>query len=91
MVAEDNGNKNVTAHWWNAALYDHNTGKPFAAFYELKNFVGDDTAVSTVEAERFLSSQHVITIDGRQVGNSDQVARLPKGIYIVGNKKRIRN
>ena len=88
---EDNGNKNVTAHWWNAALYDHNTGKPFAAFYELKNFVGDDTAVSTVEAERFLSSQHVVTIDGRQVGNSDQVARLPKGIYIVGNKKRIRN
>ena len=88
---EDNGNKNVTAHWWNAALYDHNTSKPFAAFYELKNFVGDDTAVSTVEAERFLSSQHVVTIDGRQVGNSDQVARLPKGIYIVGNKKRIRN
>lgn len=88
---EDNGNKNVTAHWWNAALYDHNTGKPFAAFYELKNFVGDNTAVSTVEAERFLSSQHVVTIDGRQVGNSDQVARLPKGIYIVGNKKRIRN
>jgi arabinogalactan endo-1,4-beta-galactosidase len=88
---EDNGNKNVTAHWWNAALYNHDSGKPFAAFYELKNFVGDDTAVSTVEAERFLSSQHVVTIDGRQVGNSDQVARLPKGIYIVGNKKRIRN
>ena len=35
---EDNGNKNVTSSWWNAALYDHNTGKPYAAFYELKNF-----------------------------------------------------
>jgi arabinogalactan endo-1,4-beta-galactosidase len=35
---EDNGNKNVTNSWWNAALYDHNTGKPYAAFYELKNF-----------------------------------------------------
>ena len=35
---EDNGNKNVTNNWWNAALYDHNTGKPYAAFYELKNF-----------------------------------------------------
>ena len=36
---EDNGNKNVTAEWWNAALYNHNTGQPYSAFYELKNFL----------------------------------------------------
>ena len=36
---EDNGNKMVTNSWWNAALYDHNTGKPYAAYYELKSFV----------------------------------------------------
>lgn len=35
---EDNGNKNVTNSWWNAALYNHNTGQPYAAFYELKAF-----------------------------------------------------
>ena len=35
---EDNGNKNVTSGWWNAALYNHNTGQPYAAFYELKAF-----------------------------------------------------
>ena len=35
---EDNGNKGVSNKWWNAALYDHDTGKPYAAFYELKAF-----------------------------------------------------
>ena len=35
---EDNGNKNVTSGWWNAGLYNHDTGKPYAALYELKNF-----------------------------------------------------
>jgi arabinogalactan endo-1,4-beta-galactosidase len=35
---EDNGNKGVSSKWWNAALYDHDTGKPYAAFYELKAF-----------------------------------------------------
>ena len=43
---EDNGNKNVTNNWWNAALYNHNTGKPYSAFYELKAFRdGDDTGI----------------------------------------------
>jgi len=84
---EDNGNKNVTAHWWNAALYDHNTGKPFAAFYELKNFVGDDTAVSTVEADQLPSPTRIFTLDGRQVRADGQTQSLPRGTYIVGNRK----
>jgi len=43
---EDNGNKNVTANWWNAALYNHNTGKPYAAFYELKNFNDESAGIN---------------------------------------------
>lgn len=35
---EDNGNKGVTDNWWNTALYNHDTGQPWAALYELKNF-----------------------------------------------------
>ena len=45
---EDNGNKMVTDSWWNAALYNHNTGQPYAAFYELKNFVGSAAGVGRV-------------------------------------------
>ena len=84
---EDNGNKNVTAHWWNAALYDHNTSKPFAAFYELKNFVGDDTAVGTIEADQLSSPTRIFTLDGRQVRADGQTQSLPRGTYIVGNRK----
>ena len=42
---EDNGNKGVIDGIWNAALYNHDTGMPYAAFYELKKFVSgeDDT------------------------------------------------
>ena len=40
---EDNGNKMVTSSWWNAGLYNHDTGQPYTALYELKNFVTDST------------------------------------------------
>ena len=46
---EDNGNASVTDSWWNAALYNHDTGKPYAAFYELQAFTGaviDDSDVT---------------------------------------------
>ncbi len=43
---EDNGNKQVTNNWWNAALYDHNSGQPYAAFYELSAFAQGSTAIT---------------------------------------------
>ena len=58
---EDNGNKMVTSYWWNAGLYNHETGQPYAAFYELKNFVGNSPgfepyAVLTTDTTSVLSS-----------------------------------
>jgi len=47
---EDNGNKQVTNHWWNAALYNHDTGQPFAALYELKNFNKATTGLQSAKA-----------------------------------------
>ena len=47
---EDNGNKNVANSWWNAALYNHNTGKPYAAFYELKNFNNEGAGINELTA-----------------------------------------
>ena len=48
---EDNGNKQVTNNWWNAALYDHNSGQPYAAFYELSTFAQGSTAITAPQAK----------------------------------------
>ena len=81
---EDNGNKNVTDNWWNAALYNHSTGKPYAAFYELKNF---DAGTSGIQSVQKISAEddYWYTIDGRRLNN----APSSKGIYIHQQKKVI--
>ena len=73
---EDNGNKSVTDSWWNAALYNHNTGKPYAAFYELKNFaISTDLNLLTREKE---TDSDWYSLNGLQY------TRKPakKGVYI---------
>lgn len=80
---EDNGNKNVTSGWWNAALYNHNTGQPYPAFYELKNFL-NSTDISSVE----LSAQDDntwYTLDGKRLIDVPS----KKGLYIHKGKKVI--
>ena len=54
---EDNGNKNVTAKWWNAALYNHSTGKPYAALYELKNFINDPAGIEQITGTQGCTTQ----------------------------------
>ena len=82
---EDNGNKNVTNSWWNAALYDHATGKPYAAFYELKNFNGGSADIQDIRSEKANKDQAWYTLNGRQLNS------MPKerGIYINQHQKRI--
>ena len=91
---EDNGNKNVTNSWWNAALYDHSTGKPYAAFYELKKFAGNDTSVQPTQADEGKETAWY-TLDGRKIVN-DKFQTLPlggvgggftHGIYVHKGKK----
>ena len=86
---EDNGNKGVTNNWWNAALYNHNTGKPYAAFYELKNFNDGGTGISESEKIRVnsekLATAQWYTLDGRKFASQP----LAKGLYINKNKKII--
>lgn len=83
---EDNGNKNVTTDWWNAALYNHNTGQPYAALYELKNFLGDPAGIEGLHTQRSTADGAYYTLDGRKL--SGQPAT--KGIYIHNGKKIIR-
>ena len=81
---EDNGNKNVTSGWWNAALYNHNTGKPYAALYELKNFTGEGTGIKAINREP-INNSHWFTPDGRML----QSPPTQKGLYIHHGKKII--
>ena len=86
---EDNGNKNVTYGWWNAALYNHETGKPYAAFYELKKFLGDNTSVSMIETPAIAALNNIYSMDGMLISNNGNTASLPKGMYIIGKRKTI--
>lgn len=79
---EDNGNKSVTNKWWNAALYNHSTGKPYAAFYELKNFAEGSAGISSVRSNR-RTDDSWYSLDGRRyIGKPDR-----KGIYINNGRK----
>ena len=82
---EDNGNKNVTSSWWNAALYNHDTGIPYAAFYELKNFNNGGSGLQTIMTERGSEDNTWYSIDGRRLGNEPSKS----GIYINHGKKKI--
>ena len=81
---EDNGNKGVTSSWWNAALYNHNTGQPYAALYELKNF-NDGSAGMQIVRSTDNKDGAWYTLDGRKLNETPQ----KKGIYINNNKKVI--
>ena len=79
---EDNGNKQVTKNWWNAALYDHNTGKPYTALYELKNFIVGSSSIGTVNHAHITNNQTWYTLDGRRLSDKPSA----KGIYIHNEK-----
>ena len=82
---EDNGNKGVTNSWWNAALYNHDTGKPYAAFYELKNFNNGSSGFQDVKKEHKCKDCKWYTIEGRRLGGEPSKS----GIYINDGKKKI--
>ena len=82
---EDNGNKGVTNSWWNAALYNHDTGKPYAAFYELKNFNNSSSGFQDVKKEHKCKDCQWYTIEGRRLGNEPSKS----GIYINDKKIKI--
>ena len=78
--------KRVTDNWYNAGLFDNQTGKAEPALYVLKDFLGDQTGIHEVGTESIPSAaKGIYTLDGRKIGDT-----LPheKGIYIVDGKKK---
>ena len=68
--------------WYNASLFDNETGKALPALYELKNFNDGSTGIKTIPA---LSDQEDVwySIDGRKLTGKPQ----QKGIYINKGEK----
>ena len=79
---EDNGNKQVTNSWWNAALYNHNTGKPYAALYELKNFMDGNSGIVSLTQSLSKGEGAWYTLDGRRFTNKPTA----RGYYINNGK-----
>ena len=85
---EDNGNglklNGEWMSWWNAALFNHDTGKAYAAFYELINFRGvEPTKINTLDSRPSTLNQNA----PRYNLNGQKVGKEYKGIVIQDGKK----
>ena len=69
--------------WYNAPLFDSNTGKATSALYELKNFVGETSGINqTTTSQKEATDCHWYTLDGKKIEKPNK-----KGVYIRNNKK----
>lgn len=85
---EDNGNgvklDGEWLGWWNAALFDHETGQAFAAFYELIKFRGvEPTGIKSIDSRPSTLDQNAprYNLAGQKVSNSY------KGVVVQDGKK----
>jgi len=74
--------KRVTDGWYNASLFDNETGKALPALYELKNFAGGETSISTMKADDTQGSTWH-SLDGRKLTDAPN----QKGLYIHNGRK----
>lgn len=75
--------KRVTDKWYDASLFDNETGRALPALYELKNFASS-TGIGVLNRETITDS-HWFTLDGRRLSAQP----TQKGIYIHQGKKVI--
>ena len=78
----------VTDGWYNASLFDNETGRALPALYELHNFVSSTGIIENEELRmksgEFATAQWY-TLDGRRLSG----APSQKGLYIHNGKKII--
>lgn len=77
------GSAQVTKDWYNASLWNDQTGKVTPAFYELSAFLGDDAHVATPPVHEFSSAQW-FTVDGKRLSAPGR-----HGLYIRNQRKII--
>lgn len=76
--------KRVTEKWYDASLFDNETGKALPALYELKNFNDGSTGIRQITTENKLNTSWY-SLDGRRYTDKPSV----KGIYIKDKQKII--
>lgn len=83
----------VTDNWYNAGLFDNQTGRAEPALYVLKDFLIDNAVSDITTTSR--TNTNVYTIDGRQVRQKKEdgntLENLPAGIYVTNGRKVIKN
>ena len=77
--------KRVTDGWYNASLFDNETGKALPALYELKNFNNGSSGFQGIVNEKKSNDNNWYTIEGRRLGGEPSKS----GIYINQGKKKI--
>lgn len=80
--------KRVTDNWYNASLFDNNTGKAMSALSVLQDFAKGSAGIPVVNAETNDRAQTVFSLDGRAV-SKDGTNGLPKGLYLQSGRKVI--
>ena len=71
--------------WYNASLFDHETGRALPALYELKAFDDGSTGIGSISADRQHTDDAWYSLSGRKLEGRPQ----QKGLYINQQKKII--
>lgn len=77
--------KRVTDGWYNASLFDNETGKALPALYELKNFNDGSSGFKSIMTEKESKDNNWYSIEGRRLGGEPSKS----GVYINQGKKKI--
>ena len=73
--------KRVTDEWYNASLFDNETGHALPALYELKNFVSEGAGISSLSVENTRGGWYNLN------GKNLKEAPTQKGLYIYRGQK----
>ena len=71
--------------WYNASLFDNETGRALPALYELKAFDDGSTGIGSISADRQQADDTWYSLSGRRLEGRPQ----QKGLYINQQKKKI--
>ena len=73
--------KRITDEWYNASLFDNETGHALPALYELKNFVSEGAGISSLSVENTGGGWYNLN------GKNLKEAPTQKGLYIYRGQK----
>ena len=71
--------------WYNAPLFDSNTGKATSALYEMKKFVEGTSSIDHITSNAPQADHAIYSLDGKRIGEA-----ATKGIYIKDHKKFVK-